>query len=1297
MALPEVGVKAVVENLNQFTSATKTMGKSVEDVGLKFDEVAQRWRRATGQFATDAEVAAAGLRKPKTAADDTGKSFINLSGVTTKLGGDFVGLGSNLLKVGVIAGGAALAGVTALMGGLIAIGTTGVNKAKDLDQQMANIASTMGVTKAAVGPLKDEILDLALDPNLTVTATQAADAIEKLGQNGLTTQQILDGAARSTVAMANATGADFTTAANIATGAMQNFNLKASDLEQVADGITGVLVGTKFSAEDYSGALAQAGGVVGGLGVTLQDFNTVLAASASSFASGSDAGTSFKTFLQRLSNPTDEARAAMDEYGISLFDATGKMRPLSEVAQQLNDVFNGQATVTTTAGGATKEMTRAAEQAQKAIPNLTTKIQEQQARLKLLNDEQGAINFHYGEGSLRAQKHQLSINELTNSIAQNQAKMSGYEQAISAVNDAHATQVQTTKTLTEAEKAELATIIGGADASRTVLALSKLTEEQFKSLSGTVNNSGQAFKAAATRVDSLQGAFDIFGGIIEAIQIQVGDLFLPVLRQVTSWFTDTATRVGPMVVAFFGQIAQGIQGLIAFGSMLVERFQQFGPGGLLAGLGLEGGALLFKKLSELFTLIMGDATNLSTTLTTTLGAALSWLATNLLPMITQGIQFVIDHFNEFKGAIMGVGVVLGGAIFAALAAALFSLLTPINLIIAGAALLGAAWAGNWGGIQEKTFAVWAIVQPILAQLGQWLSTNIPIAIQALTDAWDNVLFPSISAVWEFVSGTMFPLWLELQTWLATTLVEALTMLSDQWTNYLLPAVTTVWAFFDTKLMPLWASVVDFMKAVFGKAVEALAGLWENILLPALRKVWDFISQNIMPIFNEIWSAIKEKLQPAISDLTGEAFPPFQEGLENIKKIIQDVTGFFQGLTNAVKSFELPEVLQRHSPSPFEQTLAGIAELANEAGLSLAQMGKAIRIDPKALDRLLGVTRGIASTSNIIGSAADNVEKFFDKAHLEGSKTKFALRVMKDVFKQNSAKILGAGDKKAQVALFEKIAGGFVNFEKAGFSGDPGKILKGGFGVFIDQFNKMKIELQKEQQQIFIEAGRTALTIGQKLNDIISGSADILNTRVDTLKDLVASGLATVNFEGQTISQLKAQELLNQALGEQVAIQDELLALKQNEAKLGFLEKQLNLIETINDAGLDVNAILGGLKLGINASIPDLIAATSNLVTAMIDQVDQDLQIASPSKVMQRKGLFTGQGFAEGIMGSLNGVMAATRAALSGPALVSGPALGAGGGNIYNFNNDFGGNNISSGMDEAQFNTRVLRAIQTLMR
>lgn len=217
-----------------------------------------------------------------------------------------------------------------------------VNAAADMEAQLSNIGAVLGATKDEIAPLATLIKDLGLNPNLKVSATEAADAIEMLARNGLNMTQILEGAAEATVLLANSTGADFATAANIGTDAMAIFKIEASDMMQAVNGITGVTVSSKFGIEDYALALAQAGGVAAASGVEFDDFNTAIAAISPLFASGSDAGTSFKVMLQRLVPASGPAAEAMADLGIiaadgsnQFFDAAGNLKSMADIASIL--------------------------------------------------------------------------------------------------------------------------------------------------------------------------------------------------------------------------------------------------------------------------------------------------------------------------------------------------------------------------------------------------------------------------------------------------------------------------------------------------------------------------------------------------------------------------------------------------------------------------------------------------------------------------------------------------------------------------------------------------------------------------------------------------------------------------------------------------------------------------------------------------------------------------------------------------------------------------------------------------
>lgn len=254
-----------------------------------------------------------------------------------------------VMKTGLKVGAVALAGgVLTLGAAMTSTAVSGTMMAADLEAGMSSVASIMGETTDAVKPLKDLVLDLGMDPNLKVDADQAAEAIAMLARNGLSMDEVMQGAAHSTILLANATSADFGTAADIATDAMALFNIEAGDMNDAVNGITSVVNNSKFSIDDYRLAMAQTGGVAASVGVGFDDMNTSLAAIAPLFASGSDAGTSYKTMLQRLVPTTGPAKDAMkdlglytDEAGSAFFDAQGNMKSMADISSILNTATAG--------------------------------------------------------------------------------------------------------------------------------------------------------------------------------------------------------------------------------------------------------------------------------------------------------------------------------------------------------------------------------------------------------------------------------------------------------------------------------------------------------------------------------------------------------------------------------------------------------------------------------------------------------------------------------------------------------------------------------------------------------------------------------------------------------------------------------------------------------------------------------------------------------------------------------------------------------------------------------------------
>lgn len=222
---------------------------------------------------------------------------------------------------------------------LAAMGVGVLKTAGDFEASMNRVQAASGASSEQFKAMQAMALKLGADTSKS--ASEAADGMEMLAKNGVSADDILGGAAAASIKLSIATGGDLSQAADVATNAMSQFNKKAGELGKVADDITGVTLQSQFGFEDYALALGQAGGVAGAIGVSFDDFNATIAATSSVFNSGSDAGTSFKTFLTSLNPKSKEAASTMEELKLSFYNADGSMKSMAAVAQELKDKMSG--------------------------------------------------------------------------------------------------------------------------------------------------------------------------------------------------------------------------------------------------------------------------------------------------------------------------------------------------------------------------------------------------------------------------------------------------------------------------------------------------------------------------------------------------------------------------------------------------------------------------------------------------------------------------------------------------------------------------------------------------------------------------------------------------------------------------------------------------------------------------------------------------------------------------------------------------------------------------------------------
>lgn len=270
-----------------------------------------------------------------------------------------------------------------------------VAKYAEFDQAMSNVRAATHSSAVEMHELRDAAIDAGA--RTVFSATEAANGIEELSKAGVGTSDVLHGGLSGALDLASAGELRVADAAQIAATAMTQFNLKGNEVPHVADLLAAGAGKAQGSVQDLSQALNQGGLVASQAGFSINETTGTLAAFASAGLLGSDAGTSLKTAILALQNPSTTAAATMKQYGIDVYDSSGKMLSFGGIAAQLQDRLGGLSDEQRNAALATifgNDAVRAANvlysQGADGIADWTTKVNDngyaaETARLKLDN------------------------------------------------------------------------------------------------------------------------------------------------------------------------------------------------------------------------------------------------------------------------------------------------------------------------------------------------------------------------------------------------------------------------------------------------------------------------------------------------------------------------------------------------------------------------------------------------------------------------------------------------------------------------------------------------------------------------------------------------------------------------------------------------------------------------------------------------------------------------------------------------------------------------------------------------
>ncbi len=203
---------------------------------------------------------------------------------------------------------------------------------EDTMVEVGAITRTLGTRDFKL--LKDAALDMG--EKTRYSATEAAGALKQLSLAGLGANQSI-AALPPTLNLAAAAGISIGTAAGIAAKTMKAMGLEANQLAHVNDVLVSTFTRSNTDLTQLAEGLKHAAPLSHALGVSIEDTTAVLAKLADAGFQGEMGGTALRNIMSRLAGAMPRATAELSRMGITTLDTTGKMRPLLDILQDIEN------------------------------------------------------------------------------------------------------------------------------------------------------------------------------------------------------------------------------------------------------------------------------------------------------------------------------------------------------------------------------------------------------------------------------------------------------------------------------------------------------------------------------------------------------------------------------------------------------------------------------------------------------------------------------------------------------------------------------------------------------------------------------------------------------------------------------------------------------------------------------------------------------------------------------------------------------------------------------------------------
>lgn len=282
----------------------------------------------------------------------------------------------------------------------------------DFDQSLKDLQAISGATDLEVQGMAETIKYVASTTKFS--ASEVAEGMVILAQAGFSAVD----ASRAMEAVANlATGtlSDMAQTVDLISTTMSIFGVEASRATDVADMLANAINKSKLTVEKLRTAINYVGPVAEDAGISMGEMSAAMMTLANSGLRASTIGTSLRTIIGELIDPSDKLAAAARTAGISLTELDPRVNSLSTVIQNLKlvitdsqdalDIFGKRAssavlTLANTTTGGYEDMLAAVNKSGTAAAMAAKQMEGLGVAFKNLRDKLALLAIEMGDGGV---------------------------------------------------------------------------------------------------------------------------------------------------------------------------------------------------------------------------------------------------------------------------------------------------------------------------------------------------------------------------------------------------------------------------------------------------------------------------------------------------------------------------------------------------------------------------------------------------------------------------------------------------------------------------------------------------------------------------------------------------------------------------------------------------------------------------------------------------------------------------------------------------------------------------------